>query len=82
MTKVQIFHRARAACTSKVISSLAFFFALSVIPSSDSNSSGVVIRGSNSSTNPSFVGTRMTALGFDERAFSTDGTDEEDPELE
>lgn len=78
----QIFHLDSAACTRYVISSRAFFFALSVIPSSASSSSGVVNNGSNSRTSPSFVGTRMNALGFGNDMLSSDGMDEEEPELE
>lgn len=81
-TNHRIFHLARAAWTSKVISSRAFFFALSVMPSSDSSSSGVVNSGSNSRIKPSFVGTLINAESFDDGAGSTDCNDEDDPELE
>ena len=59
------FHLAKAACTRFVISSLACFFASSVIPSNVSSSSGVVNKGSNSKIKPSFVGTLISADGLD-----------------
>lgn len=82
MDKNQILHFESAACTKCVISSRAFFFALSVIPSNASSSSGVVNKGSNSRMSPSFVGTRMKALGLKGGKLSKEGIDEDEPELE
>lgn len=51
-----ITHLRTASLTSLAISSLACFFALSVIPTSLSSERGDVLRGSNSMRWPSFVG--------------------------
>lgn len=55
------FHRSSAPCISRAMSSFACFFALSVMPSSASSSSGDVLSGSNSSTCPSLVCTETRA---------------------
>ena len=64
-------HFRTASFTSLAISSLACFFALSVIPTSLSSARGDVVRGSNSRRWPSFVGIDTRAEAEPEGANGT-----------